>query len=227
MSKRLLIIEDNRALVANLFAYLEARDFALDAAQDGQAGLQLALASDYDAIVLDWLLPRLDGEGVIKSLRARCQATPVLMLTALDDLPHKLAGFRAGVDDYLTKPFAFAELEARLDALILRSKGRAQVLTVADLRFDLATREVTRAGETLRIYAGGKRLLEVLMRASPAVVPRERLESSLWGDDPPDGELLRSHVYELRRSVDGAFATKLIHTVPKVGYRIAVFESRQ
>ncbi|MEO8465495.1 MAG: response regulator transcription factor [Gammaproteobacteria bacterium] len=224
MPKRLLIIEDNRSLVTNLFAYLEPRDYAIDAAQDGQAGLQLALKADYDAIVLDWMLPRLNGEDVIRELRARGRHTPVLMLTALDDLAHKIAGFRAGVDDYLTKPFAVAELEVRLDALILRSKGRGQVLQVADLRYDLATQEVTRAGTPLQIYAGGKKLLEGLMRASPAVVPRARLESILWGDDPPDRELLRSHVYELRKSVDGAFATKLVHTVPKVGYRIAMLE---
>ncbi len=221
MSNRILVIEDNRALVANLFSYLEARDYALDAAQDGQAGLELALASHYDAIVLDWMVPRLDGEAVIKSLRAHGQGTPVLMLTALDDLPHKLAGFRAGVDDYLTKPFAFAELEVRLGALIARTRGRAQVLEVADLRFDIATQQVTRAGVPLQLYASSKRLLEVLMRASPAVVSRDRLEAAVWGDHPPDKELLRSHMYELRRSVDGASATKLIHTVPKLGYRLA------
>ena len=226
MPKRILVIEDNLSLVANLFTYLEARDYALEATQDGQSGLELASASPYDAIVLDWILPRLDGEGVIKSLRALGCATPVLMLTALDDLPHKLAGFRAGVDDYLTKPFAFAELEARLDALISRSKGRAHVLQVADLRFDLATQEVTRAGSMLQLYAGSKKLLEVLMRASPAVVARDRLETALWGDNPPDRELLRSHVYELRKSVDGAFTSKLIHTVPKLGYRVAVIESK-
>jgi DNA-binding response OmpR family regulator len=226
MSNRILVIEDNRALVANLFTYLEARDYALDAAQDGQSGLELALASHYDAIVLDWMLPRLDGEGVIKSLRSLGCATPVLMLTALDDLPHKIAGFRAGVDDYLTKPFAFVELEVRLDALITRSKGRAQVLQVADLRFDLATQEVTRSGAPVQLYASGKKLLEVLMRASPAVVARDRLETTLWGDHPPDKELLRSHVYELRKSVDSAFTTKLVHTVPKLGYRIAVVETK-
>ena len=184
------------------------------------------MASHYDAIVLDWLLPRRDGEDVIKSMRSLGCGTPVLMLTALDDLPHKLAGFRAGVDDYLTKPFAFAELEARLEALIARSKGRSQLLQVADLRFNVATQEVWRGGSALQLYASGKKLLEVLMRASPSVVARERLENALWGDHPPDKELLRSHVYELRKSVDGAFATKLIHTVPKLGYRIAVLEQQ-
>lgn len=185
MSNRLLVIEDNRALVANLFRYLEPRDYVLDAAQDGQSGLELALTTHYDAIVLDWMLPRLDGEGVIKALRSLGCAAPVLMLTALDDLPHKIAGFRAGVDDYLTKPFAFAELEVRLDALITRSKGRAQVLQVADLRFDLATQEVTRGESPLQLYASGKKLLEVLMRASPAVVARARLETVLWGTTLP------------------------------------------
>jgi DNA-binding response OmpR family regulator len=142
------------------------------------------------------------------------------MLTARDDLPHKIAGFQAGADDYLTKPFALAELEVRLEALILRSKGRARVLEVGDLRFDLATQEVTRGGSSLQLYAGGKKLLEALMRASPAVVSRERLESTLWDDDPPGRDMLRSHVYELRKSVDGPFAEKLIRTVPKVGYRL-------
>jgi len=224
MPKRILVVEDNRALVANLFSYLEARNYVLDATQDGQSGLDLALGSDYDAIVLDWMLPRLDGEAVIKSLRSLGCVTPVLMLTALDDLPHKLAGFRAGVDDYLTKPFAFAELDVRLEALIARTKGRAQVLQVADLRFDLSTQEVTRAGTTLHLYAGSKKLLEVLMRASPAVVARDRLEATLWGDNPPEKELLRSHMYELRKRVDGAFDTKLLHTVPKLGYRLAALE---
>jgi len=221
MSKRVLVIEDNQSLVANLFAYLEPRQFSIDAAQDGQSGLHLALNADYDAIVLDWMLPRLDGQEVVRRLRDSGSATPVLMLTARDDLPHKLAGFRAGADDYLTKPFALAELEVRLDALILRSKGRARVLEVADLRFDLATQQVLRGGLPLHLYTGGRKLLEALMRASPAVVTRERLESVLWIDEPPEGDMLRWHVYELRKSIDGPFPTKLIHTVPKIGYRLA------
>ena len=221
MLKKVLVIEDNASLVANLFAYLEPRQYTLDAAQDGQSGLHLALTTDYDAIILDWMLPRLDGQEVVKRLRAKGTATPVLMLTARDDLPHKIAGFRAGADDYLTKPFALAELEVRLEALIARNAGRARVLRVADLEFDLGTLEVVRAGLPVQLYAGGKKLLEALMRASPAVVSKDRLESILWGDDPPDADMLRSHVYELRKRVDGPFRVKLLQTVPKVGYRLA------
>jgi DNA-binding response OmpR family regulator len=224
MTRRVLIVEDNPGLVVNLFAFLEARDYTLDAAHDGPSGLQRALEADYDAIVLDWMLPRLDGVEIIRRLRANGAATPILMLTARDDLPDKIASFRAGADDYLTKPFALAELEVRLEALIVRSRGRRQVLEVGDLRFDLATQQVIRNDRPVQLYAGCKKLLEALMTASPAVVTRERLERVLWGDDPPDRDMLRSHVYELRKCVDGPFATKLIETVPKVGYRIAAPE---
>jgi len=227
MPKRILIVEDNASLVANLFAYLEARDYTLDAAQDGESGLHLALTTSYDAIVLDWMLPRLDGLEVVKRIRARGAATPVLMLTARDDLPHKIAGFRSGADDYLTKPFALAELEVRLESLIARNVGRSRILEVGDLKMDLGTLEVTRAGRSVQLYAGCKKLLEALMRASPAVVAKSRLEAILWGEDPPDGDMLRSHIYELRKSVDGPFPLKLIHTVPKVGYRIAPGETNR
>jgi DNA-binding response OmpR family regulator len=221
MARRILIVEDNQNLVVNLFGFLEARSYSLDVARDGAAGLELALSESYDAIVLDWMLPRLDGRSVLQRLRNAGVTVPVLMLTARDELEDKIAGFRAGADDYLTKPFALAELEVRLEALIARAGGRKQVLSVADLRFDLATRQVCRNETPLQLYAAIKTLLEVLMRASPAAVPRERLEAALWGENPPDRDLLRSHVYELRRRVDGPFAVKLLHTLPKHGYRIA------
>jgi len=221
MLKRVLVVEDNRALLANLFAYLEPRGFALDAAQDGASGLSLALGGKYDAIILDWMLPRLSGPEIVRGLRAKGAGEPVIMLTARAELPDKLEGFRAGVDDYLPKPFELAELEARLNALIARMRGRERVLQVGDLRFDLATREVTRSGIAIQIHAGGKRLLEALMRASPGVVEKPQLENLLWGDQLPDRDMLRSHIYELRRSIDVPFEQKLIHTLPKVGYRIA------
>ena len=226
---RLLVIEDNRNLVANLFDYFEARGHVLDAAPDGVTGLHLASTQAHDVIVLDWMLPGLDGPGVLRRLREEHgRDTPVIMLTARDELPDKIAGFRAGADDYLTKPFALPELEVRLEALLARASGRIRrVLEVADLRLDLATLEATRAGRRLHLFPAGRKLLEVLMQASPAAVTRDRLEYALWGDDPPDGDMLRSHVYELRRSVDAPFETKLIQTLPRVGYRLAVVDAEE
>lgn len=224
---RLLVIEDNRNLVANLFAYFEARGHVLDAAPDGITGLHLALTKPYDALILDWMLPRMDGPEVLRKLRGEGGSDlPVIMLTARDELPDKLAGFRAGADDYLTKPFDLPELEVRLESLQTRLLGRSRnrALVVGDLRLDLATLEATRSGVPLHLFPAGRKLLEILMRASPAVVHREQLEFALWGDEPPDGDILRSHIYELRREVDGPHATKLIHTVPRTGYRLAVLE---
>ncbi|WP_440222850.1 response regulator transcription factor [Dokdonella sp. MW10] len=220
---RLLVVEDNRSLVANLFEYFEARGHVLDAAPDGRTGLHLATTQAYDAIVLDWMLPRMDGPQVLHALREAGQGVPVLMLTARDDLPDKIAGFRAGADDYLTKPFDLPELEVRLEAIVARAtgRGRSRVLEVADLRLDLSSLEASRAGRRLHLYPACRKLLEVLMQASPAAVTRERMEHALWGDSPPDGDMLRSHVYELRQSVDGPFPVKLIQTLPRVGYRIA------
>jgi len=220
---RVLVVEDNRSLVANLFDYFEARGHVLDAAPDGPTGLHLAVTQHYDVIVLDWMLPRMDGREVLSRLRDSGADVPVLMLTARDELPDKIAGFRAGADDYLTKPFDLPELEVRLEALVTRAsgRGRSKLLQVADLRLDLTTLEATRGGRTLHLYPACRKLLEVLMQSSPAAVTRERLEHALWGDSPPDGDMLRSHVYELRRSVDGPFPVKLIHTLPRVGYRLA------
>jgi DNA-binding response OmpR family regulator len=220
---RLLVIEDNRNLVANLFDYFEPRGHALDAAPDGVTGLHLATTQVFDAVLLDWMLPRMDGREVLRRLRSEHGSiVPVIMLTARDELPDKIDGFRTGADDYLTKPFAMQELEVRLEALLARANGRnrRRVLQVADLTLDLSTLEATRAGQPLHLYPACRKLLEVLMQASPAAVTRQRLEYALWGDEPPDGDMLRSHIYELRRSVDGPFQTKLIQTLPRVGYRL-------
>ncbi|MCX7563056.1 response regulator transcription factor [Xanthomonadaceae bacterium XH05] len=220
---RLLVIEDNRNLVSNLFEFFEPRGHQLDAAPDGIVGLHLATTHCYDAIVLDWMLPRLDGRALLGKLREQGIDTPVIMLTARDELPDKIAGFRAGADDYLTKPFALPELEVRLEALLTRAIGRRQrrVLQVHDLRLDLETFEATRAGVALHLYPACRKLLVALMRASPAAVTRQQLEDVLWEGDTPERDMLRSHIYELRRSVDGPFPVKLIRTLPRVGYRLA------
>ena len=221
---RLLVIEDNLNLVANLFEYFEARGHALDAAPDGVTGLHLATTQAYDVVILDWTLPRMEGREVLQRLRSSGNAaTPVIMLTARDELPDKIAGFRAGADDYLTKPFALPELEVRIEALLARAGGRSRsrVLEVEDLRLDLSTLEASRDGQLLHLYPACRKLLKTLMQARPAAVTRARLEPAVWGEDPPDGDMLRSHVYELRRRVDGPFPVKLVHTLPRVGYRLA------
>jgi len=220
---RLLVIEDNISVVTNLFEYFEVRGYVMDAAPDGVTGLHLATTQDFDVILLDWMLPRMDGPEVLGRLREMGQETPIIMLTAKDELPDKIAGFRAGADDYVTKPFQLPELEVRIEALAARAKGRGRssILRVADLTYDVSKMEAQRDGRILTLYPASRKLLEVLMRASPAAVPRERLEHALWGEEPPDGNMLRSHIYDLRQSVDGPFRTKLIQTISRVGYRIA------
>nr|WP_246191564.1 response regulator transcription factor [Pseudoxanthomonas gei] len=221
----MLVVEDNASLVANLFDYFEARGHTLDAAPDGITGLHLATHHAYDIVLLDWMLPRMDGREVLRRLRLHHPTQPVIILSARDELPDKIAGFRAGADDYLTKPFALPELEVRLEALLARSgeRGRSRVLEIHGLRLDLRTLEAYREGRVLHLYPACRKLLEILMQASPAAVSRERLEVALWGEEPPDGNLLRSHIYELRRSIDGPFAVKLLHTLPRMGYRLGIY----
>jgi DNA-binding response OmpR family regulator len=226
MNKQLLVIEDNARLVGNLFDYLEPRGYVLDVARDGAVGLNLARSGNYHAIVLDWMLPRMDGVTVVRKLREGGTTVPVLMLSARDDIEDKVAGFRAGADDYLTKPFAFAELEVRLESLMARAHGRHRsLLRIGDLHFNVATRNARRGPVELHLYSAIANLLETLMKASPSVVARQVLESVVWGDSVPDRDLLRAHIYELRKRVDGPFPDKLIQTFPKLGYRIAASDS--
>ena len=220
---RVLLIEDQADLAANVFEYLEARGFIMDAAPDGMSGLALATDHDYDAIVLDLMLPGLDGLEVCERLRGQAgKDTPIIMLTARDTLDDKLAGFGAGTDDYLIKPFDLPELEARLEALITRARaGFRTQLCVGDLTYDTATMSIVRADQPIQLNPACRKILEILMRASPKAVSRERLERALWGEDPPDSDSLRSHIYALRKAVDGPFAARLLHTVHRYGYRLA------
>ncbi len=224
---KLLVVEDNHALVANLFAYFEARGHVLDAAPDGVTGLRLAADNRYDAVVLDWMLPRMDGVSLLQALRHSVgKDVPVLMLTARAETADKVEALHIGADDYLVKPFDLAELEARLLAQVRRASGRVADtrLQVCDLVLDLRKAEVTRGDRSISLQPATRRLLEVLMRASPALVPRDRLEDALWGDDPPDRDLLRSQMHLLRRAIDAPFSCKLLHTVARVGYRLAAMQ---
>ncbi len=170
-SLSILIIEDNAQLAANIYDYLEACGHSLDAAPDGVSGLSLAATREYDAIVLDWNLPRMDGLTVLRRLRTHeRKRVPVIMLTAHDQLADKIDGFESGVDDYLVKPVALPELEIRLRSLVARLRHTAapdRVLAVSDLSFDLQTLEVSRGGRQLQLSRTSRRLLELLLEKAP------------------------------------------------------------
>ncbi|TMS59069.1 response regulator transcription factor [Imbroritus primus] len=225
---RLLIIEDNADIVANLYGYFEPLGHVLDTAANGYAGLALAAQHEYDAIVLDLSLPGLDGLTLCRRLRDELQqSVPVLMLTARDTLDDKVAGFESGADDYLVKPFSLVELDARLKALVRRAHGvktDTGRLQVGDLVFDTATYEVRRGGRPVELTRTGYKLLACLMRAAPKVVSRATLEAEVWGDDRPDSDALRTHIHALRQAIDRPQESTpghaMLRTVQGVGYRL-------
>lgn len=222
-SPSILLIEDHKDIAEMVIAYLEKRNFDMDYAADGVTGLHLAVTNDYDVIVLDLMLPGLDGLDVCQKLRAEARRdTPVIMLTARDTLDDKITGLETGADDYLIKPFAIKELEARVRSLIRRHKGEVakEVLSIGDLVVDTATLKVHRDGKELNITPIGMKILTVLMRASPAVVSRRDMERKVWGDILPDSDTLRSHLYNLRKVIDKPFEKQLVHTIQGSGYRI-------
>ena len=223
-SLHILVIEDNPDLAANVCDFLEAKGHAVDAAGDGITGLHLAVTKNYDAIVLDIVLPGMDGLTLCGKFREEAKrSTPVLMLTARDALDDRVAGLECGADDYVLKPFALRELEARLKALVRRTRGGAttNVLQVADLEFDPALLRLRRGTRSISLPPIPLKLLETLMRASPRVVKREELERAVWGDAPPDSDALRSHMHTLRAAVDTPGEPALIHTRRGIGYQIA------
>lgn len=221
---KLLLIEDHQDIAANIAEYFEARGDIVVHALDGEAGLSMAQQEAYDAIVLDLMLPGIDGIAVCRSLRGSSDARiPILMLTAKDLIADKLEGFEAGADDYLVKPFSLAELDVRLKALIRRSRPAEsrRTLAVGDLRFDLDTLEAERAGVPIKLNPTTRRILVVLMQNANRVVTRAELEKELWGEAPPEGDFLRAHMHALRAAIDKNFSEKLLHTVHGIGYRIA------
>ena len=223
----ILIVEDHRDLAANVGDYLEAGGFTVDFAADGVSALQLCEDNHYDAIVLDIMLPGLDGFEVCQKLRQQLYLdTPIIMLTARDTINDKVNGFEVGADDYLIKPFELRELEARLVALIRRQRGELEgaKLQVGDLKFDLETMRVTRGNVSIKLSPITLHILRILMRESPKLVTRERLESEVWGDDAPDSDTLRSHLYNLRKNIDKPFEQQLMHTIPGVGYKVCLPE---
>lgn len=226
---KLLLIEDHLDIAANIAEYFAARDDAVAHALDGESGLSMASRDSYDAIVLDLMLPGIDGLEVCRALRASSGArVPILMLTAKDLIADKLQGFEAGADDYLVKPFSLAELDVRLKALIRRSRPleTRRTLTVGDLKFDLDTLEAERGGMPIKLNPTTRRILVTLMQNANRVVTRAELEKELWGDALPEGDFLRAHMHALRAAIDKNFPDKLLHTVHGTGYRITMEATR-
>ncbi|MCU0636677.1 MAG: response regulator transcription factor [Gemmatimonadaceae bacterium] len=217
-----LVIEDDRELGASLRDLLLAHGHRADLAADGRAGLQMALAEPPDVVVLDLTLRGMDGLRVCERLRAESDRhVPVLMLTARDTLADKLRGFAVGADDYLVKPFATEELLARCLALSHRQRaGQSHVLRVGTLAIDRRTGEVTRDGRPLVLRQTARQILVILAEAWPRAVTRSELSRRLWGDDPPESDPLRSHLYGLRQVLDKPFARPMLVTIHDVGYRL-------
>jgi DNA-binding response OmpR family regulator len=219
---RILLIEDQRDIAANIWDFLEFRGFVMDHAADGVSGLRMALDGASDVIVLDLGLPKLDGLDLCRALREAGRDTPVLMLTARDTLDDKLAGFAEGADDYLVKPFAMRELEARIRALHRRGHlQHGDVMRVADLSLDPVKLQVERGGQKLTLTRAGFVLLEALLRRSPHVVRHADLAHALWGEGGGDIATLHTHLSVLRSVIDRPFKLQLLHTVHGFGYRIA------
>jgi DNA-binding response OmpR family regulator len=222
-SKSVLLVEDHADIAEMVGAYLENRDYIIDYAADGITGLHLAVSNQYDAIILDLMLPGMDGLEVCQKIRDEAKSdVPIIMLTARDTLDDKITGLDKGADDYLIKPFAIQELEARLRSLIRRYSGdiKKEIISVGELSIDTSTLKVQRGDKELAITPIGLKILSVLMRAYPAVVSRRELERQVWGDILPDSDTLRSHLYNLRKIVDKPFEKKILVTVQGNGFKI-------
>ncbi|HTH98674.1 MAG TPA: response regulator transcription factor [Stellaceae bacterium] len=224
---KLLVVEDDREAAAFLIKGLKESGHTADHAADGRQGLFLATSERFDAIVMDRMLPGIDGLAIVAALRASDNKTPVLILSALDGVDERVRGLRAGGDDYLTKPYAFSELLARLEALTRRSIGQGgeSRLQVGDLEIDLLARAVRRANQPIELLPREFRLLEVLARNAGHVVTRTMLLEQVWDYHfDPQTNVIDVHVSRLRQKIDKGFAKPMLGTVRGAGYCLKAAE---
>lgn len=222
---RILVVEDDKKIASFVVNGFRQNGFAVDHAKDGEEGLALARSTPYDAAVLDVMLPKLDGLSVVQELRRNGAKTPVILLSARAAVDDRVKGLQAGGDDYLTKPFAFSELLARVQALIRRATQSSEPtrLTVADLNLDLLTREVTRGSKRIELQTREFALLEYLMRNAGRVVTKTMILEHIWDYSfDPQTNIVDVLVHRLRSKVDKDFPVKLIHTYRGVGYALKV-----
>ena len=227
MNRKILIVEDDASTSAYLAKGLGEAGYAVETASDGRDGLFLASEGIFDLIIVDRMLPGLDGLAMTGALRAANIATPVLVLSALAAVDDRVDGLKAGADDYLCKPFSFAELSARIEALVRRSDRAASEpqktrLSVGDLEIDLLARHVTRAGRTIALGAREFNLLEFLARHAGRVVTRTMMLEKIWNYHfDPGSNVVDVHIGRLRRKLEEGFGSPILHTVRGAGYRLA------
>ncbi|MFA0087860.1 response regulator transcription factor [Vibrio sp. 10N.261.51.F12] len=220
--RRILVVEDNEELQGILADFLEVKGAEVDFANNGEMGLRLALEHEFDVIILDVMMPKKDGMQVVRELRESGNTTPVLMLTALNGQDDLLAGFDNGIDDFISKPFQFPELEVRLTALIKRFRGEVaqSLLRFGSLIIDQKTHQVSRDTQPITLTHATYQILLTLTKAKGEVVSREALIHQLWGEDVPEKDVLRSHIYLLRNVLDKPFSVPMLVTVPKFGFKL-------
>jgi two-component system OmpR family response regulator len=224
MSGRVLLVEDDVDTADYVAKGLREAGFTVEHVADGRDGLYLASSSAFDAVIMDRMLPGMDGLSVVKALRAGGVETPIMILSALAQLDERVTGLRAGGDDYLTKPFGFSELHARLENLIRRRGGKSveTVLRCADVVMDLLSRKVTRSGKPLDLLPREFKLLEYFLRNKDRVVTRTMLLEQVWDYRfDPHTSIIDTHISRLRKKLDEGYSTPLLHTLRGVGYRLS------
>ncbi len=218
---RVLVVEDDQRISGVLRRYLTEHSYAVDTAFDGSEGLEAARSVEYDVIVLDVMLPRMDGFAVCRELRRLRVNTPVLMLTARDGVADRVGGLDSGADDYLVKPFNLSELSARIRALARRQRGRNPQIVIADLVINTITHEVYRAGAIIDLGAKEYAILEYLARHRGKLITRAQLEGHIWNEElQPNSNIVDVYISRLRRKLDDGHELKLLETVRGVGYRL-------
>lgn len=218
---RILVVEDDVKIASFIIKGLKAAGYAVDHALDGETGLDMALGEPYDTAIIDIMLPKRDGLSIIERMRKENVHTPVIILSAKGSIDDRVKGLQIGSDDYLTKPFAFSELLARVQALIRRTSGLSEPtrLTVGDLSFNLLTREVTRGGRKIDLQPIEFSLLEYLMRSAGRVVSKTMIMEHVWNYNfDPQTNVVEARICRLRDKIDRDFEPKLIHTIRGVGY---------
>lgn len=221
---RLLVVEDEKKLNDLITKKLEKEYYGVDSCFDGEEAIRYVEGTEYDAIILDIMLPKLDGFEVIKRIRAKKNKVPILLLTARDNIDDKVKGLDYGADDYLVKPFIFEELMARIRVLLRRNSGNADnIVTIANLKVDLDAKTVFRDGVLIKLSGREYSILEYLIRNKGKILPRERIEDHIWNYEYEGGtNVIDVYIRYLRKKIDDSYTPKLIHTIRGLGYVLRV-----